>query len=164
MFNFPFKNSTFLTPSLVLVFVCQRQHLIGHIQAVGLPLRSLRLGLVGQADIVEFHPNNEGSVTPFPVEYKRGKPKPGHWDEVQLCAQALCLEEMLTTSVPAGAIFYGEPRRRTDVQFGQSLRMRTEALTSRLHLLQAQGTTPIAEYAPKCNRCSLREVFLPEVT
>lgn len=130
----------------------------------GLRLRSLRLGLVGQADIVEFHPNNEGSVTPFPVEYKRGKPKPGHWDEVQLCAQALCLEEMLTTSVPAGAIFYGEPRRRTDVQFGQSLRMRTEVLAGRLHLLQAQGTTPIAEYAPKCNRCSLREVCLPEVT
>ena len=86
----------------------------------GLRLRSLRLGLAGVADVVEFHrkadgvtlPGADGFWRPFPVEYKRGKPKPGRWDEVQLCAQAMCLEEMLGTTVPAGALFYATPRRR----------------------------------------------------
>ena len=101
--------------------------------ARALPLRSLRLGLVGRADLVELHripadaaeagepgaslPGVPGVWRPFPVEYKRGRPKPHHADLVQLCAQALCLEEMLGTPVPAGALFYGETRRRHDVAF-----------------------------------------------
>jgi CRISPR-associated exonuclease Cas4 len=129
----------------------------------GLRLRSLRLGLVGQADVVELHPGPEGSVMPFPIEYKRGRPKPGRWDEVQLCAQALCLEEMLRVPVSAGAFFYGQPRRRTEVRFDTALRSETEALAARLHELNARTITPPAEYAPKCHRCSLREVCLPEV-
>ncbi|HBA53049.1 MAG TPA: CRISPR-associated protein Cas4, partial [Syntrophorhabdus aromaticivorans] len=80
----------------------------------GLPLRSLRLGLVGVADVVEFHKTKQGFWQPFPVEYKRGKPKPDNCDAVQLCAQAICLEEMLDVAVPQGALFYGRTRRRTD--------------------------------------------------
>jgi len=77
----------------------------------GLPLRSLRLGLVGVADVVEFHPLSEGGWRPFPVEYKRGKPKRNACDEIQVCAQALCLEEMLGVRIPAGALFYGKTHR-----------------------------------------------------
>ena len=71
----------------------------------GLRIRSLRLGLIGAADVVEFHPGSDGTSRPFPVEYKRGRPKPGRWDEVQLCAQAMCLEEMLKTVIAAGCHF-----------------------------------------------------------
>ncbi len=78
-----------------------------------LPVRSLRLGVSGVVDVVEFRPKSEGRTQPFPIEYKRGRPKPNRCDEVQLCAQALCLEEMLGVEVPTGAIFYGQPRRRT---------------------------------------------------
>ena len=87
-------------------------------------LRSLRLGLIGKADVVEFHRKSVSQKTgsavwqPFPVEYKRGKPKKNNCDKVQLCAQALCLEEMLNVEVPSGALFYGKKRRRTDVVFG----------------------------------------------
>ena len=87
----------------------------------GLRIRSLHYGIAGRADVVEFRPD-EG---PRPVEYKRGKPKATDMDEVQLCAQALCLEEMLNVSIPEGSLFYGEPRRRTAVVFDQALRQRT---------------------------------------
>jgi CRISPR-associated exonuclease Cas4 len=130
----------------------------------GLRLRTLRLGLTGIADVVEFHPQNDGPARPRPIEYKRGKPKPGRWDEVQLCAQALCLEEMLTLSVPDGAIFYGQPRRRMEVHFDASLRAETEWLALRLHELQNAGVTPAAVLAPHCKRCSLHNVCLPEQT
>ena len=83
----------------------------------GLRLRSLRLGLSGQADIVEFHDRQ-----PFPVEYKRGKPKADLSDSIQICAQAMCLEEMLDLTIPCGALFYGTTRRRLDVAFDQALR------------------------------------------
>lgn len=127
----------------------------------GLSVRSLRLGLSGIVDVVEFHPQPDGTTRPFPIEYKHGRPKPDHCDEVQLCAQALCLEEMLGTGVPQGGIFYGQPRRRTEVVFDPSLRAETEALSARLHVLQAQGVTPSAEYSRKCDRCSLLEICLP---
>jgi len=73
----------------------------------GVSLRSLRLGLIGKADVVEFHRRPDGSWCPFPVEYKRGKPKVDDCDKVQLCAQAICLEEMLSVAIPEGALFYG---------------------------------------------------------
>ncbi|MHB2026311.1 MAG: CRISPR-associated protein Cas4 [Elusimicrobiota bacterium] len=139
--------------------------------ARGLPLRSLRLGLVGKADVVEFHPVAQGGAVldglsgkwrPFPVEYKRGKPKRDRRDEVQLCAQALCLEEMLKTGVPAGALFYGRLRRRTQVEFDASLRKETEFLTEGLRELIAAGVTPRAVREPKCDSCSLLEICLPE--
>ncbi len=124
----------------------------------GLLLHSLRLRLTGRADIVEFRPE------PFPVEYKRGKRKPTDCDLVQLCAQALCLEEMLSVSVPAGAIFYGEPRRRIDVDFTAALRGRTEQLAATMHRLYAAHETPPALPAKHCDRCSLIDTCLPHGT
>lgn len=121
-------------------------------------LRSLKLGLIGKADVVEFH---EGRV--YPVEHKRGRPKPTHCDWVQLCAQALCLEEMLGVEIAEGAVFYGLPRRRQAVEFTPELRAETEQTASRLHALMASGTTPAAEYdKKKCDACSLKEACLPK--
>jgi len=139
--------------------------------ARGLRLRSLRLGLVGQADVVEFHqsedgvalPDLEGLWRPFPVEYKRGRPKRDACDEVQLCAQALCLEEMFGGEIRAGALYYGQPRRRKDVAFGGALRARTETLARRMHELYRSGTTPPAVYEPKCDSCSLIARCLPRL-
>lgn len=126
-----------------------------------LPLRSLRLGLIGKADAVEWIEEPAGRRC-FPVEYKRGKPKPHDADRVQLCAQALCLEEMLGIPVPAGALFYGRTRRRTDVMFDEPLRALTERTVRRLHELIASGRTPAAEYEKrKCDRCSLIHLCMP---
>lgn len=130
----------------------------------GIRIRSLRLGLVGRADVVEFRPTAEGGMDASPVEYKRGRPKPDRCDEVQLCAQALCLEEMLQRPVPSGAIFYGQPRRRTDVEFDSELRLETESLAIRLHALHAAGETPRIPYQKKCDRCSLYSICLPKST
>lgn len=150
--------------------------------ARALPLRSLRLGLSGRADLVELHriseggpepddgagetgavlPGVPGTWRPFPVEYKRGRPKAHHADEVQLCAQALCLEEMLDTSVPAGALFYGQTRRRHDVRFGVELRRETGDAAARLHRMLASGVTPSPIREPKCDQCSLIDLCLPD--
>lgn len=127
----------------------------------GLRLRSLRLGLSGQADVVEFH-TGEGTEVPFPVEYKRGRPKPDRCDEVQLCAQALCLEEMLDVRIENGALFYGQPRRRHDVAFDAELRSDTEVMAVRMHQLFQQGETPAAVYESKCDNCSLYQWCLPK--
>jgi len=131
-----------------------------------LAIRSLRLGLAGVADVVEFHPPRPGSEQvgeiPYPIEYKLGKPKPEDWDRVQLCAQALCLEEMLDVAVPEGALFYGRERRRNKVQFAVDLRQRTEDTARRLHELVAAGITPSPEYGKKCESCSLRDACLPK--
>lgn len=124
----------------------------------GLMLESRSLRLSGRADVVEFRPE------PFPVEYKRGKRKPTDCDLVQLCAQALCLEEMLCATVPAGAIFYGEPRRRIEVLFTAELRARTESLAREMHRLYENRTTPAAIPGPHCRRCSLVEICMPNVT
>lgn len=126
-----------------------------------LALRSLRLGLTGKADVVELH-RTAGGERPFPVEYKRGRPKRDRSDEVQLCAQALCLEEMLGVAVPAGALFYGETRRRTDVPFDAGLRARTEEAARRLHELVRTGITPRARREAKCDACSMLELCIPD--
>ncbi len=86
------------------------------------PIRSLQLGLIGRADIVEFRLQNNGYWQPFPVEYKRGRPKKDDSDRVQLCAQGMCLEEMLDVEVPCGALFYGKKNRRVEVLFDHVLR------------------------------------------
>lgn len=150
----------------------------------GLPLRSFRLGVSGIADVVEFHRASsateegpQGSLTlsvrlagltgwwvPFPVEYKRGKPKPDPCDEVQICAQALCLEEMLGVRVPEGSLFYGKIQRRHDVEFSAELRRSTEQAATRLHELLEAQTTPQVAREPKCRGCSLVDVCRPEVT
>jgi len=138
----------------------------------GLRLQSLRLGLVGQADVVEFHqaesgaelPKATGLWRPFPVEYKRGRTKIDDCDRVQLCAQAMCLEEMLGNEIEYGAIFYGRPRRRERVKLSVSLRENTELLTKELHRLFEGLTTPKAKYQKKCGSCSLYETCMPKVT
>lgn len=132
--------------------------------ARGLAIRSLRLGLTGRADVVEFHAPGDDAGPPgiVPVEYKRGRPKAHRADEVQLCAQALCLEEMLGTSISSGALFYGMPRRRTEVSFDTALRMLTETTAARLHALITSGITPRAAREPKCDACSLLHHCLPQ--
>jgi CRISPR-associated exonuclease Cas4 len=128
----------------------------------GIPLRSLRLGLVGKADVVEFHRLDKRKWQPFPVEYKRGKPKPDPCDSIQLCAQAICLEEMLSVSVPSGAIFYGRTRHRLEVVFDDALRNETEAAAKRVHELIAAGITPSPVYEKRCASCSLIKECLPK--
>jgi len=139
----------------------------GIVIARGLRIQSLRLGLSGETDVVEFHqappnasnaiplPGRAGLWKPFPVEYKRGRPKSDQWDEVQLCAQALCLEEKYGIAIDSGALFYGKNRRRTLVPFDPQLRARTEALAARMRQLYNARLTPRAIYAPKCENCSL---------
>jgi len=131
--------------------------------AYSLRLRSLRRGLTGQADVVEFHRQDSGVWLPYPVEFKRGHPKANDCDRIQLCAQALCLEEMKGVPVEAGALFYGETRHRLDVAFDAELRAKTEALCSRLHAFIEAGVTPVAAYEKgKCDHCSLLENCLPQ--
>jgi CRISPR-associated exonuclease Cas4 len=114
-------------------------------------------GLRGIADIVEFH--RDGTI--LPVEYKRGKPKANDCDRIQLCAQALCLEETRDTSIESGAIYYGQKRRRTEVVFDADLRSRTAAACHELHQLIASGQTPPATREPRCDACSLLDLCLP---
>jgi CRISPR-associated exonuclease Cas4 len=128
----------------------------------GIPLRSLRLGLIGKADVVEFHRLDKETWQPFPVEYKRGKPKLDHCDMIQLCAQAMCLEEMLSISVPKGAIFYGRTRRRLDVSFDDALRQETEEAAKQARQLINSGITPPPVYEKRCESCSLIGECLPK--
>ena len=128
-----------------------------------LHIRSYRLGLTGMADVVEFHrDSNDKPWRPFPVEYKRGRPKKDPVDKVQLCAQALCLEEMLNTSVPEGALYYGKKHRRTPVVFDGKLRDLTAETAKAMHEMISSGVTPPPEYnRHKCDNCSLVQVCLP---
>ncbi|WP_370540630.1 CRISPR-associated protein Cas4 [Azospirillum sp. INR13] len=113
---------------------------------------------------MEFHVRRSGPPQPYPVEYKRGKPKTHDADRVQLCAQALCLEEMLGLPVPRGALFYGEPRRRQEVTFDDALRARTAAAAEAVHALLAGGVTPPPEPGAKCRSCSLEAACLPKTS
>jgi len=128
----------------------------------GMPLRSLKLGVVGKADVVEFHRQTDGSWQSYPVEYKRGKPKKENWDKVQLCAQAFCLEEMLGQAVPEGALFYGKNRRRQQVAIGNELRQETIETAVRLHKLIADAFTPPPIYTKGCESCSFKDLCLPK--
>ncbi len=138
----------------------------------GLRIHSFRLGLVGQADVVEFHKGDTGIKLdgtsgfwqPYPVEYKRGKAKPDNCDRVQLCAQAICLEEMLSCQVPQGALFYGTPRRREQVELSGQLRTQTEQAAIKIHQLYESRQTPKAVYGKKCKSCSLFTVCMPKTT
>lgn len=133
-------------------------------------LLSYRLGLIGRADVVEFKKNNsgvklpgkEGMWTPFPVEYKRGKPKPDERDEVQLCAQAICMEEMFKTVINEGALYYGEIRRRSIIQFTKEVRKQVYDYTDEMHLLFKDSITPPPIYKSHCKSCSLFDICLPK--
>lgn len=129
-----------------------------------LRLHSFRLGLTGQADVVEFIAGENGTEKIVPVEFKHGRPKIDSCDEVQLCAQALCLEEMLKTKIEDGYFFYGKPRRRHPVKFSPELRTLTEKLAYRLHSLFEERNTPPARYEKKCANCSLLEICMPKIT
>jgi len=129
----------------------------------GVPLRSLKLGLIGKADVVEFHRLKADQWQPYPVEHKRGKPKPEDCDKIQLCAQAMCLEEMLQVEVTSGAIFYGRTRHRLDVEFDKALREETERIAEEAHDLIRSGHTPKPVYTKKCKSCSLIDQCMPEV-
>lgn len=140
------------------------------------PVRSFQLGVSGVADVVEFHrlgldgesgagtrlAGGGGRWIPYPVEYKRGKPKLDRCDEVQLCAQAMCLEEMLGTTIGEGSLFYGATQHRHRMIFDPALRETTKQAGSRLHELFRSGATPRAHRQPKCRRCSLLEVCRPD--
>lgn len=122
-------------------------------------VRSLTLGISGQCDVVEFHQN--GRV--IPVEYKRGKPKSHRADEVQLCGQAMCLEEMLNIAIPSGCLFYGEKKRRTEIPFDNALRQLVAETAAALHTMIHSRETPHAEYlARRCDACSLIDLCQPK--
>lgn len=128
-----------------------------------MPLVSRRLGVSGIADLVEMHKSDDGQWRPFPVEYKRGKPKSHKADEVQLCAQAMALEEMFTVTLTDGVLFYGEIRRRVGVPFDEGLRQLTAEVAASTRTLLASGSTPPAIYDKrKCNACSLVELCQPK--
>ena len=127
--------------------------------ARGLLLRSLVLGVVGRADAVEFRGAQQ---LPFPVEYKRGRPKAHRADEVQLCAQAICLEEMCGAAVPEGALYYGVQRRRTVVAFDASLRALTARVAQETRAMIAEARTPRPVSMPGCRQCSLADACWPD--
>ena len=132
-------------------------------RVMALPLGSLRLNIAGTADLVEFRRTAAGEVA-FPVEYKRGKPKLHRADEVQLCAQALCLEEMTGQPVPEGALFYAETKRRQGVPFDAALRALTEDTIAAFAAIRNRGETPPARYkADRCRACSLLALCRPKV-
>ena len=135
----------------------------------GLPIVSHTLRLSGQCDVLEFHASpkgahlrgEEGLWIPFPVEYKRGAPKENFADQLQLCAQAICLEEMLCCSISEGALFYGETRRRTAVLFTEELREKVRLTTAEMHQMFRRSYTPKVRPTKSCNACSLKELCLP---
>jgi len=138
--------------------------------ARSLKLVCRELGVSGVADVVEFHkttdggcrlPGMKGRWRPYPVEYKRGRSKADDWDRIQLCAQAMALEEVLETAAPRGAIFYGKPRRREEVTIDEPLRQQTRRTAEAAHALFDSGRLPPPEPGPKCDHCSLRGICVP---
>lgn len=136
-----------------------------------LRVASSKLGISGSCDVVEFWQNErgiplhgeEGLYQPFPIEYKRGPARSDGADELQLCAQAMCLEEMLVCDIPAGAIFHGQTRRRQSVDFTPDLRAEVEVCVARMRELWQRGHTPRVKPTKVCNACSLKELCLPRL-
>jgi CRISPR-associated exonuclease Cas4 len=126
-----------------------------------LPVRSLRLGIVGKCDAVEVRQFADGSELWTPIEYKRGRPKRDQSDEVQLCAQAMCLEDMMGISITTGALYYVSRRERFEIELADQLRAVTEGACARLHRLIHRGIVPVVAREPKCKSCSLEPVCLP---
>ncbi len=139
--------------------------------ARGLRIFSSVLGLTGQCDVVEFQKSQNGiSVFGYdgvwnviPVEYKRGNVKDGNEDELQLCAQAICLEEMFCTSILKGYLFYGESKKRFEVEFSDELRNNVFSATKEMHTLFHKGYTPVVKPTSKCKSCSLNNLCLPKM-
>ncbi len=137
----------------------------------GMRIASSRLGISGQCDVVEFLktadgialPDYEGSWSVCPVEYKKGEEKDGPEDRLQLCAQAMCLEEMLVTEIPKGYLFYGKTRHREEVCFTEELRDEVRKITEEMHQLFFRGYTPKTKYSVRCKTCSLADLCLPKL-
>lgn len=137
----------------------------------GMPIHSRTLGLSGECDAVEFHKSasgvpvrgREGLWQPFPVEYKRGSPKPDDRDEVQLAAQAICLGEMLGCPIPRGALYYGETRHRQSVEFTPDLLERVRQYAEEMHRFAERGCLPSPKPSKSCNACSIKEICLPKL-
>ena len=137
----------------------------------GLRIASHELGLSGQCDVVEFHQREDGVTlfgydgkwNPVPIEYKHGSPKENNADELQLCAQAICLEEMFQTAIPDGFLYYGENRRRSHVEFTESLRGEVKKISAEMHQLFQKGYTPKARYTKQCKACSLENLCIPKL-
>lgn len=135
----------------------------------GLRVQSERLGISGICDVVEFHrcetgvtlAGREGRFSAYPIEYKKGAPKAHQADELQLCAQAMCLEEMLLCEIPEGSLFYGETRRRVRVPLTQELRAEVTQMLEEMHQYFHRGYTPKVRRHKGCGACSLKELCLP---
>ena len=136
---------------------------------------SHKLGLYGVTDVVELHlsddaansikhPKYPGLWQPYPVEYKHGKPKRNEIDEVQLAAQAMCLEEQYGISIPYGAFFYGEIRHRVEVEISNELRQIVTYCSSEMHRIFRTGQSPPATRGKHCNHCSLKDICLPQIS
>lgn len=137
----------------------------------GLRISSHELGLSGQCDVVEFHQNKngvalfgyDGTWNPVPIEYKHGVPKENNADELQLCAQAICLEEMFQTDIPEGFLYYGENRRRSRIEFTDALREDVKKISREMHDLFQKGHTPNVKPTKQCKACSLENLCLPKL-
>ena len=137
----------------------------------GMPVRSQELRITGVCDMVELY-KDEGGVTIqgrngrwrlYPVEYKLGQPDLQGADALQLCAQAMCLEEMFSTEIPEGALFYGETRRREIVKITQELRTEVQDMFLEMHQYYQRGYTPKSKYSKACQSCSLKDICLPKM-
>jgi len=134
-------------------------------------LKSSRLGITGQSDVIEFHKNpngvgisySEGKWLPLPIEYKRGKPKVDSSDLMQLCAQAICIEEMFGCSIDKGYLFYGRTNHRLAVDFSEDLRKETEKTIEDMHKAFNANTLYKPDKTAKCKSCSLKDLCLPEI-
>lgn len=137
----------------------------------GVSISSSSLGVSGQCDVLEYHQGihgiplsgREGLWQPYPVEYKRGVPRKDTGDTLQLCGQAMCLEEMLCCSIPEGALYYGETRRREAVAFTQELRDQVCSCLEEMHQLYKKAYTPKVKPSKSCNACSLKDLCLPRL-
>lgn len=138
----------------------------------GAKVSSANLGISGECDVLEFHKSEmgislhgyDGLWQPYPVEYKRGEPVTSDRNVVQLCAQAMCLEEMLCCEISEGALFYGETRRREIVQFTEELRQKVKDYLREMRDYYQKGYTPKVKMTKACNACSLKEICVPKLT
>ncbi len=132
----------------------------------GLPVRSLEIGIIGKCDLVEFRYrdiNNHNLINTIPIEYKRGKPKRDDYDALQLCAQSLCLEEMLNIAIHYGYLFYNKIRKRLKIYFNDNIRKQTIKIISEVRTLLDTKVVPKAIYSSICKRCSLYDQCKPEI-
>lgn len=144
----------------------------GVIMVRAMKVFSREMGISGECDVVEFQPAPEGitlagqkgTYIAVPVEYKRGKPKPHNADEMQLIAQAMCLEEILMTRIPKGYLYYGETRRRTEVLFTEELRQSVRSCFEEMHAYYSRKHTPMVKTGTYCRQCSLNNICLPELS